>query len=101
MRRLLAVLLLGLTACSSVTRPGPEDTGEQIYTALCVNCHGPNLVGGIGPPLGPGSNAARQPDEFLSFAIIEGRGRMPSFSTVLNDQQVEKLISYIREVQRG
>jgi mono/diheme cytochrome c family protein len=100
MRRLLAIALLGLTACS-VTRPAQEDTGEQIYTALCVNCHGPNLAGGIGPPLGPGSNSARQPDEFLRFAIVEGRGRMPSFSTVLNDQQVEELISYIREVQQG
>ncbi|MFQ5524321.1 MAG: c-type cytochrome [Acidimicrobiia bacterium] len=89
-----------VSACS-VSRPAAEDTGQQIYVQLCANCHGANLEGVIGPPLGPGSNSASQPDEFLRFAITNGRGRMPSFRAVLDEGQVDALITYIREVQRN
>ncbi len=98
MRGLSAILVLVLAACT-VSRPAPEEGGEQIYAALCANCHGANLQGALGPALGPGSNAANQPDEFLRFAIVNGRGRMPSFRAVLDERQVEALIGYIREVQ--
>lgn len=92
------VLLLG--ACS-VSRPPEDASGEEIYAQLCANCHGADLEGGVGPPLGPGSNAAEQPDAFLEVTILAGRGRMPSFSSTLNQAQVDRLIGYIREVQAG
>ncbi len=100
MRSLLVALVVVLAACS-VSRPTAEDPGDRIYAQLCANCHGANLEGVIGPSLGPGSNAAAQPDEFLRFAIVNGRGRMPSFRAVLDDEQVDALIFFIREVQRG
>jgi len=92
------VALLLVTACS-VARPADDATGEEIYQQLCSNCHGADLSGGLGPALGPGSNSAGQPDEFLEITIIRGRGRMPSFSSSLNDAQLESLIGHIREVQ--
>ena len=55
----------------------------------------------VGPALGPGSNAAAQPDDFLRLTITEGRGRMPSFSSSLTSTQIDRLIGYIREEQRG
>ena len=97
-RYLLAVTLLVLSACS-ICRPGNDAAGDEIYRQLCVNCHGADLSGGIGPPLGPGSNAAAQPDAFLEFAIKHGRGSMPSFSSSLNDEQVDRLVAYLREEQ--
>lgn len=100
MRRFSVVMLLVLSACS-VGRPADDASGDEIYRQLCANCHGADLNGGIGPPLGPGSNAASQPDAFLEFAIINGRGRMPSFSATLNDQQVDRLVVYLREEQEG
>jgi mono/diheme cytochrome c family protein len=53
----------------------------------------------VGPDLGPESSSASESNEFLEFSIINGRGRMPSFSSSLDDQQLELLVGYIREVQ--
>ena len=97
---MLALALLLTSACS-VGRPAEDATGEEIYQQLCTNCHGEDLAGGLGPALGPGSNSADQPDEFLEITILHGRGRMPSFSSSLNEVQLERLIAYIREVQVG
>jgi mono/diheme cytochrome c family protein len=90
------LLTLTLAACS----PGPDENaaGEEIYAQLCSTCHGADLDGGLGPSLGPDSNAALETDEFIEFTVINGRGRMPSFPT-LDDQQLERLVTYIREVQ--
>ena len=93
--------VLGLLAVSCVGRPAPEADGEQMYLQLCSNCHGAELQGGLGPALGPGSNSAVQPDEFLRLSITEGRGRMPSFSSTLTDPQVQRLIAYLRREQGG
>jgi mono/diheme cytochrome c family protein len=96
----MAILaLLGLLAGACVGRPSEDATGEEIYLQLCSNCHGDGLEGAIGPALGPGSNAASRPDEYLGVTITEGRGRMPSFSSTLTGDQVERLIDYLREEQ--
>jgi cytochrome c550 len=83
-----------------VGRPADDATGEEIYLQLCSNCHGDQLQGAVGPALGPASNSAEQPDDFLDLTITQGRGRMPSFESSLTEDQVERLIGYIREVQR-
>lgn len=101
MRRLAILALVGVFVSACMGRPAADAGGEEIYLRLCSNCHGDQLEGGIGPALGPGSNAARQPDEFLSVTITEGRGRMPSFSSVLSDEQVNRLVGYLREAQAG
>ena len=101
MRRVAIVALLSVLVSSCVGRPDADATGEEIYLQLCSNCHGDQLEGGVGPPLGPGTNAAEQPDEYLRVTIVEGRGRMPSFSSSLTDQQVGRLIDYLREGQAG
>lgn len=85
------------TAC--VGRPAEDATGEEIYMQLCSNCHGADLSGGVGPALGPGSNAADQTDQYLFVTIHDGRGRMPSFSSSLDDDQITRLIEYLRDEQ--
>lgn len=98
--RLLAISMLVILSACSVSRPESGDTGEEIYSQLCSNCHGIDLEGSpLGPALGPGSDAAGQPDSFIEFAIVNGKGSMPSFEASLQEGQVELLISYIREVQ--
>lgn len=92
-------LLLTLTLAScSLGGPEEDATGEEIYGQLCSRCHADDLGGGIGPSLGPGSNAATETDEFIEFTVVNGRGRMPSFPS-LDDRQVGRLVQYIREVQ--
>lgn len=93
-------MALLLTACS-VGQPDPAATGKEIYQQLCSNCHGEDMSGALGPALGPGSNSAGQPDEFLELATLRGRGSMPSFSSSLNTEQVDRLVGYMRQVQQG
>jgi mono/diheme cytochrome c family protein len=90
-------LVLAATGCS-FGGPAPDATGEEIYAGLCARCHSGDLSGGVGPALGPGSNAASETDDFLEFTISNGRGRMPSFPS-LTEEQLDRLVSYIREVQ--
>jgi mono/diheme cytochrome c family protein len=95
------VSLMLIFACG-VQRPPADAGGAEIYSMLCDNCHGPDLEGrvGLGPSLGPGSNSSGLPDSFLETTIEHGRGRMPSFSTVLSDEQMARLIEHIRQVQQ-
>jgi mono/diheme cytochrome c family protein len=101
MRRVLpAVLLLLLVACAD--RPDAGATGAEIFGQICAACHAADMSGGIGPPLGPGSHAAAQTDEFLIATINLGRGsRMPSFRQTLTEEQIRAVVDYIREVQGG
>lgn len=101
MRTAVALALVLLTAACSVGQPDDGAGGEEIYLQLCANCHAEDLSGGLGPALGPGSNSASQPDEFLELAIVRGRGSMPSFSSSLNSDQVDRLVGYLRRVQQG
>jgi len=101
MRRVAIVALLGVLVSSCVGRPDADASGEEIYLQLCSNCHGDQLEGSIGPPLSAGSNAAERPDQLLHVTITPGRGRMPSFSSSLTDDQVARLVDYLREAQAG
>lgn len=101
MRRVMvgALTLALLTTCSPDSL-AEDASGEEIYAQLCSRCHGDDLGGTlVGPSLGPGSDAAEEADEFLTFTVVNGRGRMPSFESTLSDEQVDRLIGYIREVQ--
>ena len=99
MRLVAATLALVLAGC--VSHPGPESGGEEIYLQLCARCHAPDLSGGVGPALGPGSDAVAVDDAFLFAAIAEGRGRMPSFSQTLTPDQIDLVVAYIRARQAG
>jgi len=98
-RSLLVMCLLILPACGG--RPDADATGEEIYRQVCSNCHGDDLAGGVGPAIGAGSNAASQDDDFLLLTITRGRGRMPSFSATLSDDQISRVIEYLRAQQQA
>lgn len=94
----LALMLLAVAACSPV-QIDPDASGGEIYSQVCSRCHGGSLEGGVGPPLGSGSEAAAQPDSFLIQTIERGKGRMPSFGRSLSDDQIERVARYIRTEQ--
>jgi mono/diheme cytochrome c family protein len=88
-----AVVLAG---CSGV----PADaTGPDIYSLSCARCHGSELEGGVGPPLGAGSAAAEKTDDHLVTTISRGAGRMPSFSGALTEDQIVSVVAFLRERQ--
>ncbi len=102
MRRVAAVVVSALlvTGCAARTPLAPDASGEEIYQAICAACHGADLRGEIGPPLGPGSDAAAMTDEFYRVTITRGLGRMPSYGGTLSDEQVDRVIRYLRERQK-
>ncbi len=97
-RRLVSWLLVVLTACSGV--PAEDATGAEIYRQMCASCHRADLSGRSGPALGPGSPAVDLPDEFLAGVIRHGRGSgMPAFSRTLSDDQIDRVVAFLRERQ--
>jgi len=99
MRSLVFVVSIAFLVAACVGRPPADATGEEVYLQLCATCHGDQYQGGLGPALGAGSDSADLPDEFLRVSITQGRGRMPSFESSLSDDQVDRLITHLREVQ--
>jgi len=96
---IVALLAVALLSACTVPRLSPDSTGSQVFQSICSRCHGKDLAGGIGPALGQGSEAAQMTDEFYRFTIIHGLGRMPSFRSTLSDEQIDRVIRYIRQQQ--
>jgi mono/diheme cytochrome c family protein len=97
-RGLLAALsTVLLTACTG--GPAPDAGGDEIYGLLCARCHGAELQGGVGPGLGVGSPSAGRPDEYLLTVITRGQGGMPAFGNTLSEDQILRLVAFIRERQ--
>jgi mono/diheme cytochrome c family protein len=84
-------------------KPEAIAEGEELYKKFnCYACHGLRGGGGMGPNLtdeawqtGDGSDAD------LQTQIKEGKGTMPPFKTLLTDDQVWKLITFIRSLYKG
>jgi cytochrome c551 len=98
--RLIGLLFSALlvAACGG---PSADASGAEVYDQVCARCHGADLEGRVGPALGPGSNAASAPDEYLYTTIQRGRGSMPSFSRTLDEGQIDRVVSYLRAQQDG
>jgi len=77
--------------------------GQELYKDLnCYGCHGMRGGGGMGPNLtdetwqtGDGS------DTNLMGQIRDGRGKMPAFKDVVSDDQVWKLVAFVRSLYKG
>ncbi len=67
------------------------ETGKVLFQQNCVQCHGVDLKGGIGPDLK--TSALSEGDLFSK--IFQGKGGMPAFGDTLGKEKVWKLVSYI------
>jgi mono/diheme cytochrome c family protein len=90
-----AACCLGLAACGSSTE---GLLGAELYEQSCAGCHGATGGGGLGPAIGPGSNSVNLQDDQLAAVIVVGPGSMPAFPR-LNDDQVDSLVTYLRDLQ--
>lgn len=107
--RLLAIIFLGLILSASAD---PGQTGQELFTAHCQTCHGPEGKGD-----GPAGLALDPPPRDLTKrpysqgcgpgAIVhtlenglEGTP-MPSFEGVLSEEEMWKLARYVRSIQGG
>lgn len=95
---LLFALAFSATACVQID---DASTGRELYDQVCANCHANDLSGGIGPALGAESEVADRDDEYYRVTISRGRGRMPAFGSTLTDEQIQRVIDYLRSEQSG
>ena len=76
--------------------------GKATY-GLCMACHGEGAAGriGIGPRIASESYLAAASDDFLARTIRKGRTAttMIPWEAILNDQQVEAVIAYLRSLE--
>jgi len=88
--------------------------GENLYSAHCAQCHGPNAEGDpqwrkVGPdgkypppPLNGSGHAWHHSRAVLRNVIKEGsppdQGNMPAWKGKLSDQQIETIIDYFQSL---
>ena len=70
-------------------------TGAEIYEAKC-NCHGPGGQGGRAPNL---TAVANDPDTKLYNIIHDGKGKMPEFGDKLKEDQIKKVVAYLKQLK--
>jgi quinoprotein glucose dehydrogenase len=71
-----------------------DDNSKSLYTSQCAVCHGGSLAGS--PPEIPSlaGVSQRMSSKDVAMTIRNGKGRMPGFSN-LSDDQVAALLSYV------
>ena len=117
---LIAYMKAGFPAVATavpVTVPanqGDATAGQALYAKYgCINCHGPNGLGGVPNPQSPDTTVpplsgkdfatefnteAKIADVIRSGSVI-GKApivSMPHWATILSDQQIAQLVAYIR-----
>jgi quinoprotein glucose dehydrogenase len=77
--------------------PPPGSMGERVYQDQCSECHGINRAGA--PPAVPALRGIEGvlTDQEIADTIKQGKGRMPSFSG-LTDEQVQAVVHYLTRV---
>ncbi len=81
-------------------RGGPvaaNATGPEIYQAKC-GCHGPAGHGGRAPNL---TSVASRSDSDLTKIIHDGHDKMPAFGTQLTEDQIKKVVAYLKQLPSG
>lgn len=101
MRALLVATALVATLLVGCSDASEGKYGADLFGTTCAHCHGSDLGGGVGPPLGAGSGAASLTDEQIVGVINIGPGAMPAFGGRLSDEQKASLVDFLREEQES
>jgi cytochrome c oxidase cbb3-type subunit III len=93
-------VLLGVRRNPYANDPAAAAEGRQLFVRYnCAGCHGGRAGGGMGPSLRDSLWIYGNSDTQLLSTILEGRSAgMPAWAPRIPEQQVWKLISYIRKL---
>lgn len=95
-RSALALGLAGLLALAGA-QEGDIARGEEVFLRQCASCHQASGEGvaGVFPELAgnPFVTGEAQP---VIDVVVHGRGGMPAFGTILDDESIAAVVSYIR-----
>ena len=78
-------------------------TGAKLFVSYnCVDCHGADGSGAMGPSLADGRWHFGGANAEVFESIFQGRPEgMPAWGSLLNDDQIWMLVSYVRSLDRG
>jgi len=97
------VLALGfLIAFVPTSIAADNAVGTNVYKAKCVTCHAKDGSGDT--PVGKSLQSAdlrspevqKKSDAELTESISEGKANMPAFKTLISDDEVHAVLSYVR-----
>ena len=90
-------------AISTQAVHGDVEKGEAIYQEKCSKCHGVNGEGVTAPALGNQSALSHNSDEFIRYAIQNGRQdtAMVAFGEVLSADDIDNITAFIRSRASG
>ena|SRR5579864_1730828 len=100
----LCTLILIASSGSSLAANKNEQSsvGAENYKKNCVLCHGSDGSGRtpLGKDLEVGdlrsTNVRRMSDAQLRQLVNGGRGKMPGYSSQLNNEEIDQVIKYVR-----
>ena len=80
---------------------GARAEGRELFVRFnCSGCHGGHAGGGMGPSLRDVDWIYGAVDAQIYSSIAEGRAHgMPAWGVMLNDDQIWKLVAYIRTLR--
>jgi len=94
--------MINLFAISAVFFSTPsfasDMTGKQIYKTYCAGCHGDEGQGsGMCPSFVEDKTRLAKSDEELLLSIKNGKGMMPAYSWLFEDEDILKVVKYLRD----
>ena len=76
-------------------------TANPIFQKDCAKCHGKTAEGRhFGGPSLTSAKVASAPDEDVRKMITDGKGRMPKFAGKLTQEEIDTLVSEIKNASR-
>lgn len=101
---LLPVFLsLLVMSCEKKQIPLPDHPGGQIFHGIkradvrCAKCHGDRGEGSARAPALVQSGKTLPPERFVA-TVLEGRGRMPPFRSVLTEAEVLSIMDWLSKI---
>ena len=83
-----------------------DDDISTLYKSKCSGCHGVAGAGdsAVGKKLGVkplnSAEVQKKSDKELQKIITDGQGKMPAFKGKIGDEQIEKLVGFIRGLSK-
>src|ERR1700730_1743454 len=106
-RSLLVALSCTLLAVLASPAAAEDSTGANVYKAKCLTCHAKDGSGNT--PVGKSLQSAdlrspevqKKSDAELTTSISEGKGNMPAFKTLISEDEMHLVLSYVRTLAKG
>jgi mono/diheme cytochrome c family protein/rhodanese-related sulfurtransferase len=82
---------------------GDVTLGEKIYAEQCAVCHGENGEGQLGPAIGNPAMLSITSDNFIRYAIENGRDGtdMPAWKDILQSHEIDAVTAFLRSKAAG